>query len=139
VLMESCCCSLMMRGVLVCIQSWYSMIKIRARGWARAGLGLAVLFQSLLLYGGLAGADNGCMRAVLTWPLAPKRHPQGAFKDTTVYDQDYSWPSTSEVVEVRTPLAHPHSRVPLGMLAPSGGYRHTSSPPTPTDLKHLRA
>jgi hypothetical protein len=56
------------------------------------------------------GADNCCMRAVLTWPLAPKRHPQGAFKDTTVYDQDYSWPSTSEVVEVRTPITHPHSR-----------------------------
>ena len=24
------------------------------------------------------GADNCCVRAVLTWPLAPKRHPQGA-------------------------------------------------------------
>jgi len=35
----------------------------------------------------------------LTWPLAPRRHPQGAYKDATVYDQDYSWPSTSEVVE----------------------------------------
>jgi len=35
----------------------------------------------------------------LTWPLPPRRHPQGAYKDATVYDQDYSWPSTSEVVE----------------------------------------
>jgi hypothetical protein len=34
-----------------------------------------------------------------TWPMAPKRHPQGAYKDKTVYDKDYSWPSTAEVVE----------------------------------------
>jgi len=37
--------------------------------------------------------------SVLTWPMVPRRHPQGAFKDKTVYDKDYSWPSTSEVVE----------------------------------------
>lgn len=43
--------------------------------------------------------------AVLTWPMPPKRHPQGAYKDRTVYDQDYSWPSTAEVVEVQ-----PHRR-----------------------------
>ena len=35
----------------------------------------------------------------LTWPTAPRRHPQGAYKDNTVYDSDYSWPSASEVVE----------------------------------------
>ena len=37
--------------------------------------------------------------------MPPKRHPQGAYKDRTVYDQDYSWPSTAEVVEVQ-----PHRR-----------------------------
>jgi len=35
----------------------------------------------------------------IDWPVAPRRHPQGAYDDSTVYDKDYSWPSTKEVVE----------------------------------------
>ena len=47
----------------------------------------------------LAPSPSSRGRTQLTWPIAPRRHPQGAFKDSTVYDDDYSWPSTSEVVE----------------------------------------
>lgn len=44
-------------------------------------------------------ASQLAVSATATWPLRPTRSPleQGAYKDRTIYDGDYNWPSLSEV------------------------------------------
>jgi hypothetical protein len=67
--------------------------------WGPIASQLAEAAPSPMATTALAPSPSPRGRAQLTWPMAPRRHPQGAFKDSTVYDDDYSWPSTSEVVE----------------------------------------